>query len=156
MLQEFTGIDFEEGWQDCYTLAQKYYAHKLGLTLRDYARPARWHMIPNFNFFDQLFQREGFKHVTSNANDVVIGDSLLMTLGRTEVINHVAIYVGQGQILHHLTGLKSRLDIYNLRWRERVTKVLRHPASEMAFDTVSAETLAKLPYSIRQQFKQRG
>lgn len=155
-LQHLLNQDFQEGWQDCYTLAQKYYFENMGVQLRDYSRPDRWYMIPDFAFFDRLFQREGFQDMGNNPSNVLIGDALLMGLGRTEVSNHVAIYIGKGQILHHLTDQKSRLDVYNVRWRERVTRVLRHPNSEFAFDNITAETLAQLPFSIRQKLKRRG
>lgn len=92
----------------------------------------------------------------TNPGTVVIGDALLMAMGRTSVSNHVAIYIGQGKILHHLTGMKSRLDVYNAKWRERVTQVLRHPNSEFSFDNITAETMAQLPYAVRQQLKRRG
>lgn len=155
-LQHLLNQEFEEGWQDCYSLAQKYYFEFMGVELKDYARPDRWFMVPDFAFFDRLFAKEGFEDMGTNPGNVVIGDAILMALGRTEVSNHVAIYVGRGQILHHLTGQKSRLDSYNVRWRERVTRVLRHPNSEFSFDNITAETMAQLPFSVRQQLKRRG
>lgn len=155
-LQHLLGIDFEEGWQDCYSLARVYYKDLMGLELKDYARPSQWYMMPGFNFFDRLFPAEGFIQATTNANDVMIGDALLMAMGRTETSNHVAIYVGKGMILHHLTGQKSRLDPYNLKWRERVTRVLRHPSYEMSFETLTMETLAQLPFAVRQRLSKRN
>lgn len=155
-LHRLQGLEFEEGWQDCYTLAQDFYRLKMGVELRDYARPGKWFMIGDFAFFDRLFQREGFYQATTNPHDVMIGDAILMGLGRTEVSNHLAIYVGRGQILHHLTGQKSRLDSYNLRWKERVTKILRHPNAEFSFEELSAETIAQLPFAVRQKLKKRG
>lgn len=153
--KELINIEFEDGWQDCYTLAQMYYQQFMGVTLRDYSRPDRWFVIPDFNFFDRLFSVEGFKLISHNPNDVMIGDALLMALGRTEVCNHVAIYIGQGLILHHLTDQKSRFESYTGRWKERVKKVIRHPASEYSMDNITPEILAQLPYHVRQQMKKR-
>lgn len=155
-LQKYLNIEFEEGWRDCYTLAQDYYREVMGVELKDYARPDKWYMLKDFAFFDRLATPQGFQDIGPNPGNVVVGDAIMMALGRTEVSNHVAIYVGRGQILHHLTGQKSRLDVYNMRWRERVTRVFRHPNSEFSFDNVSAETMAQLPFSIRQQLKRKG
>lgn len=154
--QPLLNLEFEEGWQDCFTLLQRYYQSEMGVTVRDYARPSQWFMIPDFDFFERLFSREGFVSVSNNPNDVLIGDTIMMALGRTSVINHVAIYVGRGLILHHLTGQKSRLDSYTGRWKERVKRVVRHPASEYALDSISPEILAQLPYHIRQQMKKKN
>lgn len=155
-LSHLLNLEFEEGWQDCYTLAQKYYLEFMGVELKDYSRPDRWHMLPDFDFFSRLYRQEGFEDMGTNPGSVVIGDALLMTLGRTTVVNHVAIYVGKGLILHHLTDQKSRLDTYNARWRERVTRVIRHPNSEFSFNNITAETMAQLPFAVRQQLKRRG
>ncbi len=154
--QKYGGIEFEEGWQDCYSLAQKIYADILGIQLRDYARPSMWYMLPEFDFFEKLFQREGFQTVSTNANDVRIGDALLMGLGRTEVANHIAIYVGRGQILHHLTGQKSRLEAYSPRWRTRVMRVVRHPKSSTVFEGIPAESILQMSFADRKNFASRG
>lgn len=154
--QTYCGIEFEEGWQDCYTLARMVYADVLGIQLRDYARPTYWYLLPDFDFFEKLFSREGFHTVSTNPNDVRIGDALLMGMGRTEVANHVAIYVGRGQILHHLTGQKSRLEAYTPRWRTRVMRVVRHPKSETVFEGIPAEQIQQLSFIERQRLASRG
>lgn len=154
--QKYSGIEFEEGWQDCYTLAQTVYADILGLQLRDYARPSRWYMLPEFDFFEKLFPLEGFFTVSTNANDVRIGDALLMGMGRTEVANHVAIYVGRGQILHHLTGQKSRLEAYSPKWRTRVMRVVRHPKAESVFEGIPAEKIIQMSFVDRKNLASRG
>lgn len=154
--QKYCGIEFEEGWQDCYTLAKTFYDEILGVSLRDYARPTYWYLLPDFDFFEKLFEREGFSTVSTNANDVRIGDALLMGMGRTEVANHVAIYVGRGQILHHLTGQKSRLEAYSPRWRTRVMRVIRHPKSETVFEGIPAEQVQQLSFMERQRLAARG
>lgn len=154
-LQHLIGLDFEEGWQDCYTLARRYYSEVMGLDMRDYARPSNWYLYPGFDFFDRLFPEEGFRQATTNPGDIVVGDALLMAMGRTHTSNHIAVYVGRGMILHHLTGQKSRLDPYNLKWRERVTRVLRHPSYELSFESLSMDTIAQLPFSVRQRLSKR-
>lgn len=147
--QRFCGIEFEEGWQDCYTLAKSFYTEVLGIDLKDYARPSHWYLLPEFNFFERLFEREGFRTVSTNANDVRIGDALLMGIGRSTVANHIAIYVGRGQILHHMTGQKSRLEAYTPRWRTRVLRVIRHPKSEVVFEGIPAEKIIQMSYADR-------
>lgn len=146
---DLQGHPYIEGWRDCYTLAQDYYQKAWGLQLRNYARPKGWELLPELNFFETLFEREGFFEPTTNVKDVQVGDALLMALGQTPCSNHIAIYVGGGNILHHLFQQHSRVDPYSDRWRFRVRKVLRWRHADTFKEGVSLEDLAKAPRSLR-------
>ena len=146
---DLQGRTYIEGWQDCYSLAQEYYVNAFGLTLRDYARPKGWELLPELNFFETLFEREGFIEPTANIRDVRIGDALLMALGQTPCSNHIAIYVGGGNILHHLFQQHSRVEPYSDRWRFRVRKVLRYRHADLFQEGVTLDDLAQAPRSMR-------
>lgn len=148
-LRQFLNIPFIEGIQDCYSLARQFFLVAYGLELTNYARPTNWYLTGEYNFFVDYFQQEGFYEVKESPNRVAYGDALLMVMGRTSVPNHVAIYVGQNQILHSLTGGISRLDSYTDRWRSRVYKVLRHPVASKSTPVEVLDLLKKAPPHIR-------
>jgi cell wall-associated NlpC family hydrolase len=64
--------------------------------------------------------------------DMQPGDAILMSI-ETSGLNHVAIYLGDQMILHHLRGRLSSRDIYGGYWINATGKVLRH-ASRLMID----------------------
>lgn len=146
---KYAGRPYIDGIQDCFSLAQRFYQDTCGLEVRSYARPQHWHLVGRFDFFSQLFPREGFYDTGNSCHRVRVGDALLMAIGRTEVNNHVAIYVGQNKILHHLRDSISRVDPYNDRWRYRVRAVLRHPVVEQTLHTLELGVADKLPAQVK-------
>ena len=42
------------------------------------------------------------------------------------VINHAAIYIGDGMIIQHCAGRLSSRDVYGGGWRRATRKALRH------------------------------
>lgn len=143
------GKEFMEGWQDCYTLVQQLFKDYCGLELKDYSRPVRWYLHPEFKFMEKLYTVEGFKFVGDNPNSVMVGDVLLMKMGRTATPNHTAIYVGGNKILHHLTGMKSILVEYDPTWRLRVSHVLKHPTVTRHIESRPSPTLNELPQAVK-------
>lgn len=53
------------------------------------------------------------------------GDIILMNI-RSKVPNHAAVYLGNGQMLHHLHGKLSRTEPYGGMWAERTIYIVRH------------------------------
>lgn len=153
-LLPFLNYKYEQGIQDCFSLVREYYQTKYQLEIRNYARPDKWYVNSELDFFNQKFEAEGFFDTGYSAHKVRHGDVLLMFLGRSEVVNHVAIYVGRNKILHHLEGKLSGLDEYNDKWRYRVSRVLRHPEVELAIDSVTLSNLHQgLPLHIRKKLR---
>jgi cell wall-associated NlpC family hydrolase len=54
-------------------------------------------------------------------------DLILMNI-RARRDNHMAVYLGDGVILHHLIGTASRREVYQEFFQRRTTAVLRHRA----------------------------
>src|SRR3546814_13788378 len=63
---------------------------------------------------------------TWRAKDLRPGDVLCMAIGEGNP-NHMALYVGEGEILHHLTNRLSTREPYRDFWRTLTCYVLRHP-----------------------------
>ncbi len=145
------GKEYVEGWQDCYTLVQQLFQSYLDVTLIDLARPHLWYLHPDLNFFVSEFQNQGFVDVGDNPRNVRLGDVLLLSLGRPQHPNHVATYVGQGKILHHLEGQRSFIEEYSPKWRMRVKKVLRHTEMERTLSSVNPVILSQLPYEAKKK-----
>jgi proteasome lid subunit RPN8/RPN11 len=114
------GRVFSHGILDCYALVRDYYAQELGIDLPDDDRPDEW-WLKGMNLYVEGFERAGFVRVDKPQKH----DGLLMQVG-SQVPNHAAIYLGDGNILHHQMGRLSSKDVYG-GWYEKCTVMtLRH------------------------------
>ena len=114
------GREFCYGVLDCYTLIQDYYARACGITLPDFEHQAHfWETgVP---IYDDNFAKAGFSVVSEpQQHDVV----LMMVA--SQVANHGAIFLGNGQILHHLMHRLSTNDVYGGYFHKVTVKFLRH------------------------------
>ena len=114
------GREFSYGVLDCYTLIQDYYARACGITLPDFEHTAHfWETgVP---LYENNFSKAGFHVVdTPQQHDVI-----LMMVGAS-VANHGGIYLGNGQVLHHLMRRLSANDVYGGYFQKVTVKYLRH------------------------------
>lgn len=58
-------------------------------------------------------------------NELQYGDFILMQI-ESNTVNHAAIYIGNGEILHHLYGRLSMRGVYGSYWLDRTRRTLRH------------------------------
>ncbi|WOF44372.1 C40 family peptidase [Sphingopyxis indica] len=122
----YVGIPFLMGVRDCLGLTRRYYAEAFGINITDYARPVDWES-PVIDLIRACYEREGFEMVTKwREKDLRPGDLLCMSIGEGNA-NHLAIYLGGGEILHHLAGRRSSREPYRDFWRTLTCYVLRHP-----------------------------
>lgn len=148
-LNAYINLPYEQGISDCYTRVMEFYRNEYEQELRNYARPENWAYV-GLNFFEDKFAAEGFQALNVCPNNVRYGDLLLMNLQRSPVANHIAIYVGQNKILHHLKDKLSSIDDYTYRWQSRVTRVLRHPVVEAHVQLPGLSSLIeRLPAHLR-------
>jgi len=116
------GREYCWGSLDCWTLVRDWYKEEWDLNLPDWKRPSRpdWEDAPRF---DELYEQAGFRQVS--LREMQVGDALLMSIS-SDKLNHVAVYVGNQQVLHHLTNRLSSRDLLG-EWLLKCTgKVLRH------------------------------
>jgi proteasome lid subunit RPN8/RPN11 len=107
---------------DCYTLARDWYQREMALGLPEFERADQW-WKKGQNLFVENFEGCGFVRLLDA--DVQVGDAFLIQMN-SPVPNHVAIYVGDGTILHHVWGRLSYREPWGGMWRKLATHHLRH------------------------------
>lgn len=118
------GREFYHGVLDCYALVRDWFEQERGVTLPDFVRRDNWWGDGSGeDLYMKYFRSAGFEPV--ELEDLQVGDCFLMQV-RAKVVNHAAVYVGDGKILHHLYGRPSRHDIYGGYWRDVTRLVVRY------------------------------
>lgn len=118
------GRPFHHGVLDCYALCRDWYKREWELELPDFERRDQWWNDGHSDLYTQHFAECGFVPVAAPEQP---GDAILMQVqSRNGVPNHAAIYLGNGQILHHLYGRLSSRDVYGGMWRDYTRLTLRH------------------------------
>ena len=116
------GRQWCHGVLDCYSLIRDWYRDELEVYLPDFPRFDEW-WLRGDNLYLDNFENAGF--IVIDPTQLTSGDCLLMQIG-SSVPNHAAVYVGQGQIIHHLQGRLSSRDVYGGYWQKVTTHALRH------------------------------
>lgn len=119
---------FRHGVTDCYGLIRDYFSEQLGIVLQDYARGWEW-WEEGKNLYLELFSEAGFYRVRNE--DLQAGDMIMFRL-RGEKPAHAGLYIGNGEIMHHLGGSKgydpTRKPMVDglARWQKFIHGVYRH------------------------------
>lgn len=93
---ELIGRPYVEGVLDCYSLIQDYYREKLKIELPDVAREPGWWKTGK-DLYVSNYKKGGFVQVGGLQEH----DIILMYVAGSQVLNHGAIWLGDGRILHH-------------------------------------------------------
>lgn len=115
------GRPFAHGVLDCYTLVRDWYARELQIELPDFHRRDDW-WLRGDDLYMQNFAAAGCEEASAPLRR---GDIILMQI-RADVVNHAAVYMGDGLIIHHLHGRLSSREVYGGYWLEVTRKVVRH------------------------------
>lgn len=115
------GPSGSDGCGDCYALIRDWYLLERNIALPDFPRPDGW-WASGGNLYADHFSDAGFREIRQE--EVKKGD---VFLGRilSDVINHGGVYIGDGIILHHLSGRESRREPLG-RWIKLIDKWVRY------------------------------
>lgn len=103
---------------DCFTIARDYFWQARKVDIGSHPRPAEWQEW-NPHYILQTYAKIGFEEV----KELQEGDVILFSVGSRNV-NHIGIYVGEGNFIHHLYNRKSSIDILD-KWKRQIVKYLR-------------------------------
>jgi proteasome lid subunit RPN8/RPN11 len=139
----YKGREFHHGALDCYTLIQDWYHRELQVDLQDFDREDGWWENrpdrPAKDLYMDGFGAAGFVRVRG---EPLRHDVIVMNVG-SDKGNHGAVYVGNGEILHHLHSRLSEQVVYGGYWQRHTVALLRHrsraaPAPAAANDLQAA------------------
>lgn len=115
------GREFAHGILDCYTLVRDYYKEVCGLDIPNFEREDGW-WERGENLYLDNFEKAGFVRVDGPPK---LHDGILMQV-LSDRVNHAAVYVGDGQMMHHLYGRQSCRDVYGGYWLRHTHCIVRH------------------------------
>lgn len=116
------GRQFAHGILDCFTLFKDFLWREFGIRLNNYDREDDWWNKGQELYSMDRLNTEGLFQIKDEPKR---GDIILMNI-RSKVPNHAAVYLGNGQMLHHLHGKLSRTEPYGGMWAERTCYIVRH------------------------------
>lgn len=122
--------NFEIGKNDCYELVRNYYQTELGIKLGHYIRFENWFELDPF-LFDKNFEKQGFTVVHNGAIDentkLEENDCILFSMiQEQEGCNHIGIYMGNNQMLHHPRNKPSRIQELTDSYKRYCKYIIRH------------------------------
>lgn len=111
------GRTFSHGTLDCWALCRDWYRQKRGMVLPDPPRQDNWWDDGASDLYsDAAMIAAGFRKL-AGPEQLAAGDLILMQIrSRNLVPNHAAIYLGDGQMLHHLYCRLSSRDPFGGYW----------------------------------------
>ena len=138
---------------DCYEIARDFYRDNFGIQLPALARPHAW-WEQGLNLYMDHFAENGFYVLDCPPRDWLPGDGFLMAV-KSPIANHSAIYLGENQILHHLYGRFSNVELYSGLWKRFTVAVLRHKDVKITeVERPQLNLLDVLPEPMRSRFQE--
>lgn len=122
----YLGRPYIYGIFDCYTLFRDYFSKEKNINVTwNIDRPYEW-WKDRQSFFVEFAQPNNFKEQTS---DLKKHDVLTFGLN-CSIANHIAIYMGDGKILHHMYERYSCIEELTKGMKQNLKQILRHESEE--------------------------
>lgn len=113
------GRRFAPGVTDCYELVRAWMWQERKIKLKSFPRDASWWERKE-DLLAQSFAQAGCARVP--VEEVRPGDGLLMAIPATGAVNHCAVLLDNGLMLHHRAGQLSRREPWSGAW-QRLTRI---------------------------------
>ena len=144
----YIGRPFEIGVSDCYSLLRDFYKDVFDIHLKNYARPNDYHTM-KYSLYEKYAESEGFEPFTGSYQDVKYGDVFCMNID-ADFINHIGIYIGQGEMLHHYWGRLSEICAFGGIWMSRNMGIARHKKlKDVRHDIEKLDILEIIPEHVK-------
>ena len=146
--REFIGRPFEIGKTDCYSLLRDFYKESFDISLTDYARPSNYYDMQE-SLYEKYCEREGFEPFLGSYADVKYGDVFAINID-APFINHVGVYIGSGEMLHHFWGRLSEICRFGGLWMTNTMGLYRHrDLKDFKIPATEIDALEVLPAHVR-------
>lgn len=125
-IQPLLGKPFSLGQQDCFELVVDFYEINFGIEIPNFSRPNDWEPEKD-NLIEDLYSKAGFKKLDVDEHwPPRPADVLACTVGGS-VPNHLIVFLGNNQIIHHKESMFSSKEVMRPAWRRYTSYILRHP-----------------------------
>jgi cell wall-associated NlpC family hydrolase len=113
--------EFIAGTQDCLSFIADWLYQNKGIELPRCPHDEYW-FVKGHDYMQELYEAWGF--VPINTVEPEIGDLVMFKI-RSPVINHLGIYIGNGQIAHHLTNRMPTIELMG-KWKGYIDRIARY------------------------------
>jgi len=111
--------------EDCFQIGRDFFKQNFDIDVPNLARPQHWD-ADRLDLIKQGFRKSGFELLSDAWDDLRPADVLAMAIGSSNA-NHLAIYVGDNELIHHRFGMNSCKETLRPFWRMSTLYILRHP-----------------------------
>jgi cell wall-associated NlpC family hydrolase len=119
------GREYAFGILDCWTIVRDWFKEARGIALHDFESGEEEWWLKGGDLYRDNFAKAGFHEIAEK--ELQHGDCILFAF-RSPVPNHAAVYLGNQQMLHHLTNRLSCREVYGGFYRKIATHFLRYRA----------------------------
>lgn len=118
---DYENRPFIHGLFDCYTLVRDYYKRNFNIFLpTNIQRDWEW-----WQKGENLYLENAKDCSFEEAQEIKKHDVLLMKIN-SPVPNHAAIYIGDGKILHHMSGRFSTVQDLTFSYKQKISVIYRN------------------------------
>ncbi|MAD95709.1 MAG: hypothetical protein CMB99_00030 [Flavobacteriaceae bacterium] len=123
---KFEGKFFNLGKQDCFSVVEGFYLENFGIEIPPFSRPSDWDPETD-NLIEKYWPLSGFEMLDVDEHwPPRPADIMVCTVGGS-VPNHLVIFLGGNEILHHKVNMMSSRETMRPAWRRYTSYLLRHP-----------------------------
>lgn len=120
------GKPFNLGVQDCFKMCVDFFKMNFGIEIPEISRPHDWE-ADKLDLINQFYHLTGFVKLDAEEHwPPLPGDVLVTTVGGSTP-NHLVIYLGSNEIIHHMHGTMSKKETLRPVWKRFTSYILRHP-----------------------------